>query len=447
MPLSHSSAPARRVIVWLRHDLRLHDHENFTTLGGLVEEVLPMYVFDPREFAPDRYIGAPKTGPHRAAFLLETVLDLQTRLRAIGSDLYIAHGAPETVLPELVRQFEATEVRATREHTSEESTVETAVETALRGVGARLRLTEGLLLHHPDDLPIRLADLPLGFTKFRQLVEKRLRVRDVFAPITSLPGYPAQLGVGAVPTLAALTGHPDAEDAAEIDPRTAHPFQGGETAALARLDDYIHGRRLLGTYKQTRNGLMGEAFSSKLSAWLANGSLSPRQVYHEVRRYEARHGANDSTYWLLFELLWRDFFRLVALRVGTAIFRPDGLRGQAPRPHQRPDRALFDRWTQGRTGAPFVDAAMRELRLTGWTSNRMRQNVASYLINTLRLDWRWGAAWFESRLVDYDPCSNWANWQYLAGTGTDAREGRAFDIGQQARAYDPQGAYQRYWAG
>ena len=223
MPPSYSSAPARRVIVWLRHDLRLHDHENFTTLGGLVEEVLPVYVFDPREFAPDRYIGAPKTGPHRAAFLLETVLDLQARLRAIGSNLYVAHGAPETVLPELVRQFEATEVRATREHTSEESTVETAFETALRSVGARLRLTEALLLHHPDDLPIRLADLPLGFSKFRLQVEKRLRVREVFAPIASLPAYPARLGVGAVPTLAALTGHPDAAEAAETDPRTARP--------------------------------------------------------------------------------------------------------------------------------------------------------------------------------------------------------------------------------
>lgn len=434
--------PGPRVLAWLRRDLRLHDNEVLADLGAAAAAVLPVYVFDPRQFGPDPYIGEPKTGPHRAAFLLQTVADLRQRLQAIGSDLYVAIGHPETVLPELAHRFGATHLRAQREYTPEEQRVEEAVEMALRPLRLAITAPDGLPLLHPLDLPMPLHHLPLGFTKFRQEVEKRVPVRPLFPDVITLPPYPTALGNGGpLPTLTEL-GFSEAD--AAIDPRTAHPFLGGETAALARVQDYVWGRRLLATYKQTRNGLVGEAFSSKLSAWLANGALSARYVWHEVRRYETQFGQTDDTYWLRFELLWRDFFQFVALRVGPDLFRRAGLRGQAPRP-LRPDAAVFRRWTEGRTGEPFVDAAMRELRRTGWTSNRMRQNVASFLINDLGQDWRHGAAWFESRLVDYDPCANWGNWQYLAGTGTDAREGRAFDIRQQARAYDPRGEYQRYW--
>ncbi len=441
-PSAPAFAPGPRVLVWLRRDLRLHDNETLADLPLGTAAVLPVYCFDPREFAPDTYIGAPKTGPHRAAFLLQAVADLRRRLQAIGSDLYVTCGEPETILPDLARRLGATHLRAQRAYTPEEQAAETAVELALRPQRLTIAAPDSHPLHHPDDLPFAVARCPLGFTKFRQEVEKRVPIRPVFPTVTHLPAYPATLGNGGPMPLLTALGHAPAT--AAIDPRTAHPFRGGETAGLARLTDYLWTRRLISTYKQTRNGLIGEAFSSKLSAWLALGCLSAREVWREVTRYEAEFGATDDTYWLRFELLWRDFFQFVAERVGPDLFRRAGLRGQAPR-FVQPDAAAFQRWTEGRTNEPFVDAAMRELRLTGWTSNRMRQNVASYLINTLHLDWRHGAAWFESRLVDYDPAANWGNWQYLAGTGTDAREGRAFDIHQQARAYDPTGAYRRYW--
>ena len=143
------------------------------------------------------------------------------------------------------------------------------------------------------------------------------------------------------------------------------------------------------------------------------------------------------------ELVWRDYFRLLARRAGAGFFRRAGLRGQLPKPAS-PDPAVLARWTQGRTGNAFGDAIMRELAATGFMSNRGRQNAASYLIHDLRQDWRWGAAWFEHQLVDHDPASNWGNWKYIAGTGTDVRD-TAFDIPQQARRYDPQGRYVRTW--
>ena len=229
------------------------------------------------------------------------------------------------------------------------------------------------------------------------------------------------------------------------DRRSALPaLGGGETAGLARLHDYAVERHLIGRYDDTRNQLLGEAFSTKFSPWLANGSLSARQIWAAIDDYDAVHGARSKgALQLRLELLWRDYFRLLAQKAGADFFRWRGLREQLPKPI-RPNRAVFDTWTNGRTGNAFVDANMRELAATGFMSNRGRQNVASYLIHDLHQDWRWGAAWFEHQLIDHDAASNWGNWKYIAGTGTDVRD-TAFDVAQQAKRYDPQGRYARTW--
>ena len=153
--------------------------------------------------------------------------------------------------------------------------------------------------------------------------------------------------------------------------------------------------------------------------------------------------ANDSTYWLIFELLWRDYFRWISAKHGIQIFQPEGLQGvKIP---WKQDREAFELWRTGQTGIPFVDANMRELLHTGFMSNRGRQNVGSFLTKNLGIDWRLGAEWFESQLIDYDVCSNWGNWNYTAGVGNDARGFRYFNIPKQAKDYDPQGKYVRHW--
>ncbi|QKG54658.1 hypothetical protein GKZ67_07645 [Hymenobacter sp. BRD67] len=262
-----------------------------------------------------------------------------------------------------------------------------------------------------------------------------------------LPPLPVGFVPATLPTAAALAtamGQP-AQVPLPRDRRSALPaLGGGETAALVRLHDYAVERHLIGRYDDTRNQLLGEAFSTKFSPWLANGSLSARQIWAAIDGYEAIHGTRSKgAQQLRLELLWRDYFRLLARRTGPAFFRWHGLRDQLPKPTQ-PDRAVFERWTQGQTGNAFVDANLRELAATGFMSNRGRQNVASYLIHDLHQDWRWGAAWFEHQLIDYDPASNWGNWKYIAGTGTDVRD-TAFDVAQQAKRYDPQGRYVRTW--
>ena len=227
------------------------------------------------------------------------------------------------------------------------------------------------------------------------------------------------------------------------DPRSGMCYQGGERAALARLESWVFKGDHLKDYKETRNGLLGADYSSKLSPWLALGCVSPRTVAAAVAKYEASREKNDSTYWLLFELLWRDFMRFYARKNGAALYRAGGPRGKEA--VWKRDAAAESAWARGVTGYPFVDAAMRELLTTGFQSNRMRQNVASFLAKDIAVDWRVGAEWFEATLLDHDAASNWGNWTYVAGVGSDPREDRYFLLTKQSKTYDPDTAFIRSW--
>jgi deoxyribodipyrimidine photo-lyase len=227
------------------------------------------------------------------------------------------------------------------------------------------------------------------------------------------------------------------------------PWSGSEREALDRLRWYVWESEGLRRYKETRNGLMGSAFSGKFSPWLATGALSVRRIWRETLRHERRFGATDGTVWMRVELLWRSYFLWNAFLRGTALFRRSGWNGRsasrgADGAH---DTGAFLEWCEGRTGDGLVDAGMRELVATGFMSNRVRQNAASFLIHELGCDWRAGAAFYESYLLDYEAGSNWGNWAYIAGVGSDPRPVRRFNTRDQAERYDPDGEYRRRWLG
>jgi deoxyribodipyrimidine photo-lyase len=233
---------------------------------------------------------------------------------------------------------------------------------------------------------------------------------------------------------------------ATCDARAALAFRGGARAAGERIRGWVWERGCLASYKTTRNGLLGADYSSKLSPWLAAGCVSPRTVAAEVAAFEAARGANESTYWLLFELLWRDFFRFSARGWGNSLFHVWGpRRAVTPGRVWRDAPSLFAAWAGGGTGYPFVDANMRELAASGFMSNRGRQNVASFLTKDTGHDWRHGAEWFEALLLDASAPENWGNWTYVAGVGADPREDRYFLIPKQSREYDGGGDYMRHW--
>ncbi|MBD3881953.1 DASH family cryptochrome [Phormidium tenue FACHB-886] len=426
-----------RILIWYRSDLRLHDHEPLHQALQQGAIVVPVYCFDPRQFAETPF-GFPKTGAFRAQFLLESVADLRQSLQSLGSDLIVRQGQQEQVIPALVQQLQISAVHYHAEVTSEELAVESGLRAKLAPLGVSLQSFWGHTLYHPDDLPFEPQRVPELFTNFRKQVEKDSSVRPQLSMPKALQPLPEGVEPGKLPTLTDL-----GLEAPEFDDRSVLRFEGGERTAKAQLDNYFWKRDRLRFYKETRNAMLGADTSSKFSAWLALGCLSPRYIYEQVLQYEEQRVRNDSTYWLIFELLWRDYFRFICAKHSNKIFFASGLQGiDIP---WKQDWQRFDLWREGRTGFPLVDANMQELAATGYMSNRGRQNVASFLTKNLGIDWRMGAEWFESLLIDYDVCSNWGNWNYTAGVGNDARGFRFFNIYKQAKDYDPQGEFVKHW--
>ncbi|XP_027114246.2 cryptochrome DASH, chloroplastic/mitochondrial isoform X1 [Coffea eugenioides] len=454
---SGSSLPERRgkgvAIVWFRSDLRILDNEALIKAWLSSQALLPVYCVDPRLFTSStHYFGFPKTGVLRAQFLMESLADLKNNLKSRGLDLLIKQGKPEDILPLLAKAHGAHTVFAQKETCSEELNVERLVAKNLRRVdqpllkglstkpesktGTKLQLIWGGSLYHIDDIPFDCKCLPDVYTQFRKSVESKSTVRACSKIPTTLGPPPNISDWGTVPEITELGFQkPKVEKGMR--------FVGGESAALSRLHEYFWKKDLLRIYKETRNGMLGPDYSTKFSPWLAAGNLSARFIYEEVKRYEAERQSNNSTYWVLFELIWRDYFRFLSIKEGNTLFNPGGPRKVEVNWNQ--DSILFDAWRDGHTGYPLIDANMRELSTTGFMSNRGRQIVCSFLVRDMGIDWRMGAEWFESCLLDYDPCSNYGNWTYGAGVGNDPREDRYFSIPKQAQNYDPEGEFVAYW--
>jgi deoxyribodipyrimidine photo-lyase len=427
-------------IVWFRQDLRLHDNEALTEALQHCERIIPIFIFDERVFlGKTRQFGFPKTGKFRAKFILESVADLRQSLRKMGSELVVRFGKPEEEIFELARQLKSSWVFCNRERTYEELKVQDELEHRLWTIGQEMRFSRGKMLYYTSDLPFPITQTPEVFTQFRKEVERAVAIRDSLPVPTTLPVFDFDLDIGTLPTLEELGHQPF-----EVDERAPIHYVGGETAGLNRLNDYLWKSGAAKSYFDTRNEMLGADYSTKFSAWLAQGCLSPKRIYHELKAFEKQQGENKSTYWIFFELLWRDFFRLIAKKHGNKLFLKGGLR-EEPNRRLRNDYELLKTWVDGKTGVPFVDANMLELKSTGFMSNRGRQNVASYLVNDLKVNWQMGAEYFESQLIDYDTASNWGNWNYLAGVGNDPREDRYFNIANQAKQYDPHGEYVRHW--
>nr|QDZ38467.1 cryptochrome DASH [Chlamydomonas sp. ICE-L] len=467
----------RRVILWMRNDLRLDDNYCVSEAMKMVkskkvDEVLPVYVFDPRFFKKSEW-GTLKTGSFRAQFLLESVKDLKGRLQAVGSDLLVTVGRPEQILAGLTSDCKpGTVVLTQHECTSEEERVDAKVSDMLSSKGGKLESKWGMTMFHLEDLtnpngPFPesrggMKNMPDGFTPFKEKLERQCNVRACAPapkagdlPLPAASKVAGQLTADAASTPVPLNAErmkwmpgwtdlpwPEAAPAPPVKhPKSALDFKGGETAALARLKYYLWDTDLLATYFDTRNGMLGGDYSTKFAPWLAVGCLSPRRVYHEIKKYEDQRKSNKSTYWVIFELIWRDFYRFFALKHGNKIFLEDGISGQSRQWSADPN--LIRRWANGTTGMPLVDANMRELAATGFMSNRGRQNVASYLVLDLGVDWRKGADIFESLLLDYDVASNWGNW--VAAAGLTGGRVNKFNITKQAKDYDISGDYVRTW--
>ncbi|MDC1319420.1 DASH family cryptochrome [Litorivicinus sp.] len=424
-------------IVWLVRDTcRLADNPSLTKATLLARShnalLIPLVCFEPRRWV-DQQFGLARIGLHWIRFRLESLRDLEQSLIDAESNLWISAGEPSSILDSISQSLSVIYVVTDYPLATEEYFENKRLEES----GYSVVHAETDDLFNESDLPFPIKSLPDTFTKFRTSIEKKVALKPN-APLV-------------VPMLTPLHEQPWPRpskwlEACQINQEkfAATGHSGGRDAGLIHWEQYLDSRAL-SHYKQTRNALEGVNQSSHLSPWLAHGCLSTREIWHDVLTYESAEGANESTYWLRFELLWREYFRWYSRRMGSALF----CAADPKRKIQVPNGGELDwvNWTRGTTDCLIVNAGMRELAATGWISNRMRQLVSSYFIHTLKLNWRLGAAWFESMLIDYDVASNWGNWAYIAGVGADPRGGRAFDIEDQADRYDPDGSYQKRWLG
>ena len=497
-----------RVLIYLlRRDLRLADNPVFNHVSKTFQQTqhpythfLPVYVFAAQQIEVSGFLSSDlerspfpearssvagfwRCGHHRAKFLAESVWDLKGLLLNIGSGLEIRVGLAGQVIHELLGAFkrEGAQVVAvwmTGEEGVEEKREERDVKEAAERAGTEYKLwTDEKYFVDDRDIPFRNPrDLPDVFTSYRKSVEPlRDGPRQVLLTPSKLPPLPPSIPAQPHPFVVPVT----IEDTIArlhkpLDPRlglsnppiwpkkatSAHPFRGGETAGQERIR-YLITSGSMTTYKDTRNGTLGLDFSTKLSAFLALGCISARQINEYLLNFENGKtdlgkgvhghgkGENKGTASVRFELLWRDYFRLATRKFGPKLFQISGFKNDMARSweylqNNKETQRRVTRFLEGTTGTGFIDASMRELFLTGYTSNRLRQNVASFLAKHLCIDWRIGAEWYESCLVDYDLSSNWGNWQYTAGVGNDPREARVFNPVKQAHDYGG-GAYVKNW--
>jgi len=419
-------------IVWLRRDLRVHDNPSLARAASACERVVPAFVLDPAILG-GRFASGPRT-----AFLLGCLRALDDELRERGSGLVVRLGAPEQELPALARETGAREVRWARDATPYAIARDARVAAALANAGAEPVPGPGTFV--VDDLTeVRTrAGGPFAVFSPFQRAWSALERRPLERAPRALAPLPSRLRRGSIPSLAVLArelGGGRLRDRLAGEPAVAP----GELTARRALSRWVASG--LDGYAGRRDELAG-AGASRLSAHLRFGALSPREV---ERRARDRGGAGADAF--VRQLAWRDFLAHVMLH------HP----GDARSEHQPRMRTLawvddpraLAAWQDGRTGFPLVDAAMRQLRASGWMPNRARLVAGSFLTKDLGIDWRAGEAWFMRWLLDGDVAQNNGNWQWIASVGVDpapvAR--RILNPALQARRHDPDGVYVRRWLG
>lgn len=395
-----------RALYWLRNDLRQQDNLCIDWLDQNCQTTDFVYCL-PRKLVPE---SRPQD-----LFLEQCLKELQTKLKLRGQNLEVIVGPAPVILADKVSSTKADVLVFTQELNSRDQDIELQVRQACPPT-LHLQTFDQRTLVPTVLVPGGVALMSDKFTPFYKSLSTLLLDLEELLPAHK-PVH---------------TARPAAEE-----------FEGGEEPAWAHLNSYVDEKQFVRSYKDTRNGMLNWSDSSKLSPWLAKGCLSARQVFCAVRRHEKQFAVCESTTALIYELIWRDYFKFQALKHGSRIFELQGP-AQRSRPGIISDRKLFETWTQGQTNSRFVNANMNELRQTGWMSNRGRQNVASYLAKHLNVDWRWGAQWFAEHLLDDDVESNWGNWNYVAGVGFDPKD-RIFDVEWQAERYDPTGGYRQRW--
>lgn len=405
----------KTLLVWFRNDLRIHDNEALLRATEQAAEVIPVYCFDPRLFDAGLF-GTKKTGVIRAAFLIENIIALRESLRNLDSDLVTVYGKPEDELPKLAQQYGVDEVYHHREVAHEETQISSRVEEALWRQQINLKHFIGHTLYHKEDLPFPIKDIPDAFATFRRKTERESGIRPSL-PSPQCISTSSTLTETAIPNLQQLGYSPD-----EVELASNLRYQGGEQAAIQKMEAFL-------------NESVNTEVSSDLSAYIAIGALSPNLFFHKIKAAEEKIGKKKMEASIL-KLMWRDYFRFMFKKHGNRFFHLEGLANDLVYAMNDDDQQ-FERWKSGNTGQPVIDHCMNQLNKYGFISEEARVVVAAYLTQELGVSWLKGAAWFEEKLLDYNPASNYGNWAHIAGVGSSQRENKPVDLQRLIQRLEP----------
>jgi deoxyribodipyrimidine photo-lyase len=419
----------RSVVVWFRRDLRLHDHPALGAALADGDRMAALFVLD------ERLLGGRWPAPNRTWFMLESVRELAAALAARGSRLHVRLGIPEQVVPAFAREAGAVIVHVTGDHAPYGRERDRRVGERLLADGRELRHHAGHLVHEPDAIVRPDGSGYSVYSPFRRTWD-RLSVRPLVPAPDVLPSPPDDLDPGVLPGSGGPGGEPPTAATALL------PLPG-EAAARARLHRWLESG--IEDYDRTRDVPGIEGGTSRLSQDLHFGLLSAAEVASRAA------GPGEGRRRYLAELAWRDFYAHLLYRqprLRRQSYRLDfdqvGAAALPGRPALEP--SLVEAWQDGRTGYPFVDAGMRQLRAMGWMHNRVRMVAASFLVKHLLVDWRTGEAHFMRHLVDGDVASNNGGWQWAASVGTDPQPYfRVFNPVLQGERFDADGRYVRRW--
>ena len=450
------------LIYWFRNDLRIEDNPALNHACALAERtqaaLLAVFCHTPAYGAlrsTQTQWGFARISAHRQQVLRDSLIDLRNQLQQYDLDLLELDGelsAQTDFWKHLAQHYELETIVCEDIAAPEEIAQVRAVQALNLPLSLPVQTLWQSTMYAPSEFDFELTHMPDQFTAFRHQIEKaayRIRQPVACALSTSFALNDARLDTfgASKQRVEELDSQAILKDARSSFPYWTSEFRGGSRAASEHLARYFS-TDLAHRYKQTRNQLSGTEFSTKFSPWLASGAISAPQIMAALTQFEDENGRSESSYWIWFELLWRDYFRFLHCKYGVQLYRASGL-SKLPITLPAFDAQTLQTWTDSNTGESLIDAAMRELKMTGYLSNRLRQQVMSYWLHELGGDWRVAAAWLEAQLIDYDVYSNQGNCLYLAGLGTDPRGylgGRWFDPQKQAKQHDADGHYRRLWS-
>lgn len=409
------------VILWFRRDLRLSDHAALVACLRTRRPIVPAYILDDTDRDPWA------SGAAQRWWLPRSLAALDDSLRRRGSRLILRRGRWSEALPALVRETGASEVHAGRLYDPAARSEDTRVAERLK---VQIHGHRTGLLAEPWATRTKQGGSFAIFTPFARASLAAGNPAPPIEPPSHLPApaeWPATDDLDAWQAGPARSGSPGFEE----------EWTPGEGGAHRRLGAFLD--RTLDYYATQRERLDRRS-TSRLSPHLYWGEISAATVWHAAAIASGNRGGGLEDFHR--NLLWREFSNHLLWHHPAMTDAP--LRPAFARFPWRQDEADLRAWQDGRTGYPFVDAAMRQLRHSGWIHNRARMVVASFLTKHLLLPWQDGARWFSEMLMDADPANNLASWQWVAGCGTDAAPYfRIFNPVRQGEHFDPEGAYVR----